>query len=100
MQEIKDGTSKYHFVEIMACPGGCVNGGGQPVQPASVRSFTDLAAIRGQALYTADRNLSVRKSHENPAIKAIYEEYFEKPGSHTAHHVLHTSYVKRKLYND
>jgi NADP-reducing hydrogenase subunit HndD len=83
----------------MACPGGCVNGGGQPVQPASVRNFVDLKGIRGKALYEADANLPVRKSHENEAVKAVYAEYFEKPGSHVAHEVLHTHYVKRSLYN-
>ena len=99
MDAIKTGTADYHFVEIMACPGGCVNGGGQPVQPASVRNFVDLKGIRGKALYAADENLPVRKSHENEAVKTVYKEYFGEPGSHKAHEVLHTSYVKRSLYN-
>lgn len=100
MDDIKAGKSEYHFVEIMACPGGCVNGGGQPTQPASVHNFVDLKAIRGQALYEADRNLPVRKSHESEAVKAVYAEYFEKPGSHVAHEVLHTHYVARGIYNE
>ncbi len=98
MEEIKAGTSPYTFVEIMACPGGCVNGGGQPVQPASVHNFVDLKGIRGKALYEADKNLPKRKSHESEAVKTIYEEFFGEPGSHKAHEVLHTSYVARPLY--
>ena len=98
MDEIKAGKSEYHFVEIMACPGGCVNGGGQPTQPATVHNFVDLKAIRGQALYEADKNLPVRKSHESEAVKTVYAEYFEHPGSHIAHEVLHTHYVARGLY--
>ena len=100
MDEIKAGKSEYHFVEIMACPGGCVNGGGQPTQPATVHNFVDLKAIRGQALYEADKNLPVRKSHESEAVKTVYAEYFEHPGSHIAHEVLHTHYVARGLYDD
>ena len=98
MDDIKAGKSEYHFVEIMACPGGCVNGGGQPTQPATVHNFTDLKAIRGQALYAADANLPVRKSHESEAVKTVYAEYFGEPGSHIAHEVLHTSYVARPKY--
>ncbi len=99
MEKIKNGTADYHFVEIMACPGGCVNGGGQPVQPASVHNFVGLKGLRGKALYEADKNLPVRKSHENEAVKAVYAEYFEKPGSHKAHEVLHTHYVARSKYS-
>ena len=99
MEAIKNGTADYHFVEIMACPGGCVNGGGQPVQPASVHNFVDLKGIRGKALYEADANLPVRKSHESEAVKTVYKEYFGEPGSHKAHEVLHTTYVKRSKYS-
>ncbi len=99
MEAIKNGTADYHFVEIMACPGGCVNGGGQPVQPASVHNFVDLKGIRGKALYAADENLPVRKSHESEAVKTVYKEYFGEPGSHKAHEVLHTTYVKRSKYS-
>ena len=99
MEKVKNGTADYQFIEIMACPGGCVNGGGQPVQPASVRNFVDLKGIRGKALYEADKNLPLRKSHESEAIKTVYREYFEKPGSHIAHEVLHTHYVMRGKYS-
>ena len=93
---VKSGEKDYTFIEIMGCPGGCVNGGGQPVQPASVRNFVDLKALRAAALYKDDENLPLRKSHENPVVKTLYEEYFEKPGSHKAHEILHTHYVARK----
>ena len=98
MDQIKNGTSEYLFIEIMGCPGGCINGGGQPIQHAVVRNFVDLKARRAEALYTADRNNAVRKSHENEAIKTLYTEFLGKPGSHKAHEVLHTSYVARKKY--
>jgi NADP-reducing hydrogenase subunit HndD len=97
LQQIKDGKSPYTFIEIMACPGGCVNGGGQPQQPMSVRNFVDLRAERAKALYAEDAGKVIRCSHQNPEIKAIYDEYFEKPGSHKAHEILHTKYVKRGL---
>lgn len=96
LEDVKAGRKNYHFIEIMACPGGCVNGGGQPTQPASVRNFVDLRAERAKAIYEEDKNLPVRKSHENPMIKKIYDEYFGEPGSHKAHHILHTQYVDRK----
>ncbi len=98
MDQIKNGTSEYLFIEIMGCPGGCINGGGQPIQHAVVRNFVDLKARRAEALYTADRNNAVRKSHENEAVKTLYTEYLGKPGSHKAHEILHTTYVARKKY--
>ena len=98
MDQIKNGTSEYLFIAIMGCPGGCINGGGQPIQHAVVRNFVDLKARRAEALYTADRNNAVRKSHENEAVKTLYTEYLGKPGSHKAHEILHTSYVARKKY--
>nr|MCR4924767.1 [FeFe] hydrogenase, group A [Clostridiales bacterium] len=79
LDKIKDGTADYQFIEIMGCPGGCINGGGQPVQHASVRNFTDLKALRSKTLYEMDKNMPLRKSHENPAIKEVYASYFEKP---------------------
>jgi NADP-reducing hydrogenase subunit HndD len=94
LNRVKNGE-QFHFIEIMGCPGGCVNGGGQPHQPASVRSFTDLKALRAAALYQDDASKAIRKSHENPMIKKLYAEYLEKPGSHKAHEILHTSYVDR-----
>ena len=97
LNAIKFGEEKVDFIEIMACPGGCVNGGGQPTQPAVVRNNVDLKTLRASVLYTADKNLDVRKSHENSAVKKLYDEYFGEPGSHKAHEILHTKYVKRGL---
>ncbi|MCI8622691.1 MAG: 2Fe-2S iron-sulfur cluster binding domain-containing protein [Provencibacterium sp.] len=98
LDAVKSGEKDYTFIEIMACPGGCVNGGGQPIQPASVRNFTDLKALRAKALYEEDAGMDLRKSHENPAIQELYRDFLEKPGSHVAHEVLHTSYKARKRY--
>ncbi len=95
MELIRDGKCDYHFIEIMSCPGGCVNGGGQPIQPAYVRNNVNLAKERAKAIYDADKGMKLRKSHENPAVKEIYAEYFGEPNSHKAHEVLHTSYEKR-----
>ena len=97
LNAVKSGKEKVDFIEIMACPGGCVNGGGQPTQPAIVRNNVNLREVRAKVLYNADKKLDVRKSHENSAIKMIYDEFFGKPGSHKAHEILHTSYVKRGL---
>ncbi|MCL2033222.1 MAG: NADH-dependent [FeFe] hydrogenase, group A6 [Oscillospiraceae bacterium] len=93
---VKSGDKKYHFIEIMGCPGGCINGGGQPVQMAHVRNFTDLQGLRSSVLYNQDKACKIRKSHENPFIKKLYAEFFEKPNSHIAHESLHTSYKVRE----
>ena len=98
MDKIRAGEADYTFVEIMACPGGCVNGGGQPQVPASVRNFTDIRAERAKALYNYDENMPRRKSHENESVKKLYAEYFGEPNSHRAHEVLHTTYVERKIH--
>lgn len=98
IEMIESGEKKYDFVEVMACPGGCVNGGGQPIHDGFTRSNVDIAKIRAEALYEDDRNLPIRKSHENPDVKAIYDEFFGKPGSEKAHHILHTGYAARKKY--
>ena len=95
---VRSGEKNYHFIEVMACPGGCVNGGGQPHQPGYVRNFTDLRADRAAGLYGEDAAMSLRKSHENPEVQQLYKEFLEKPGSHKAHELLHTHYVKRDLY--
>lgn len=100
LDRIKNGEAEYQFVEVMACPGGCVNGGGQPHQPGEVRNFTDLRAERAKALYTEDAQMTLRKSHENPEVKALYETYLGEPGSHKAHEILHTHYVQRDLYKN
>lgn len=94
---VKSGEKDYQFIEIMACPGGCVNGGGQPQQHASVRNFVDLRAERAKVLYNIDSANTIRKSHENPAVVELYKEYLGKPGSEKAHHLLHTTYVKRSV---
>ncbi len=99
MSKIKDGTAPWHFVEIMCCPGGCVTGGGQPVQPASVLNTVDLKTARAKALYDADAAMALRKSHESPVVKELYDNYFDGIGGHKAHHTLHTTYVARKKYN-
>jgi NADP-reducing hydrogenase subunit HndD len=98
LEEIKNGTADYQFVEIMACPGGCVTGGGQPIVSSKKRSEVDVRKLRADALYTIDEKKVIRKSHENPTIKKLYEEYFEKPGSHKSHELLHTTYVARERY--
>ncbi len=95
---VKSGEKSYDFIEIMACPGGCVNGGGQPIVPATVHNFEDVRALRAAGLYNDDENLPVRKSHKNPDIKAIYDEFFGEPGSHKAHDILHTGYTERAKY--
>ncbi len=92
---IQRGEKDYQFVEVMACPGGCINGGGQPYQPDTVRNNVDLKAIRAKALYDLDEKLEFRKSHESPVMDLLYNEFFEAPGSHNAHKYLHTPYVKR-----
>ncbi len=92
---VENGEKNYHFIEVMCCPGGCVNGGGQPIQSATVRQKLDLRAERAKALYSYDEANTLRKSHESPVVKALYDEYFGEPGSHKAHEILHTSYVDR-----
>ena len=91
LERVNNGE-QFHFIEIMGCPGGCINGGGQPHQPASVRSFEDFKGKRASALYADDASKAIRKSHENPEIQKLYAEYLEKPGSHKAHEILHTHY--------
>ena len=95
---IKAGEKSYDFIEVMACPGGCVNGGGQPIQPASVINNYDVKALRAAGLYQDDKNLPLRKSHLNPDVKAVYDEFFGEPNSHKAHEILHTGYTARKKY--
>ena len=95
---VKSGEKNYHFIEFMACPGGCVNGGGQPQVHASVRNFTDIRAERAKVLYDLDEANTIRKSHENPEIIELYAKFLGEPGSHKAHELLHTSYVKRVVH--
>ena len=95
-EQIKAGNSPYHFIEIMSCPGGCVNGGGQPIKNAYIRNNVDYRAKRSQAIYDADKSMTIRKSHANPVIKEVYETYLGEPNSHKAHDILHTHYTARK----
>ena len=95
-EKIRKGECDYTFVEVMCCPGGCVNGGGQPIQSAYTRRQVDLRSKRAKALYDEDKKADIRKSHENPAVQKLYKDFFGEPGSHKAHEILHTSYVDRK----
>ena len=94
LERVKAGE-KYDFIEIMACPGGCINGGGQPIVDARTKATVDVKALRAKALYTEDERATLRKSHENPNIDLLYKDFFEKPGSHKAHELLHTHYTDR-----
>lgn len=98
LNDVRDGKANYHFIEVMACPGGCVTGGGQPIVDSSVRMDIDLKAKRAAGLYAEDASLPVRKSHENPDIKLLYSEFLEKPGSHKSHELLHTHYTARPKF--
>ncbi len=97
LEKVQNGEADYQFIEIMGCPGGCVNGGGQPQVAMGIRNFVDIREKRAKVLYDIDAAMPIRQSHENPAIKEIYNTFFEKPGSHKAHEVLHTTYVKRSI---
>lgn len=99
LDAIRRGEKTYHFIEVMGCPGGCVTGGGQPIVDARTRYFVDPRAARAAATYDEDESKVIRKSHQNPSIKKIYEEFLGKPGSHTAHELLHTHYVDRSAGN-
>lgn len=96
LKKVRSGEADYQMIEIMCCPGGCVNGGGQPIQNATVRSEMDIKSLRASALYNQDVNMPLRKSHDNPIVKKCYAEFLGKPGSHKAHEILHTSYMERE----
>ena len=99
LESVKSGEKHYDFIEIMACPGGCVNGGGQPQVHASIRNNVDVRAERAKALYSEDAGMTLRKSHENPIVAEVYDNYLHcKPGEGRAHHLLHTTYTKRSKY--
>jgi len=98
LEDIKAGVNPYHFIEVMACPGGCVNGGGQPVRPANVRNTTDIRLARASGLYSKDKKAPIRISHENPAIKVLYSSFLGEPGSKLAHDILHTKYIPMGKY--
>ncbi len=99
LDKIRAGEADWHFVEIMACPGGCVNGGGQPIQPARVKNWIDIRAERAKAVYSEDLRLPIRKSHQNDSVmKGIYEGFIGEPGSELAHKLLHTHYTPRERF--
>ncbi|HHY05464.1 MAG TPA: ferredoxin, partial [Clostridia bacterium] len=100
LDKVKAGEADYLFVEIMACPGGCVGGGGQPLVSGSARMALeeDYRALRAQAIYEEEAGMPLRKSHENPAVKTLYEEFLVKPLGERSHHLLHTSYTARAKY--
>ena len=90
MEEIKSGEADYQFIEIMACPGGCIMGGGQPIKNSKILSEVNVKKLRADSIYSIDKNAKIRKSHENPTVKKVYEEFLEKPGSYRAEKLLHT----------
>lgn len=98
IEDIKSGAKDYTFVEVMACPGGCINGGGQPYVHDEVRNSVDLKTLRAQALYDYDADSAVRCSHDNATVTKLYKEFFGEPNSHKAHELLHTTYVERPKY--
>ena len=106
LDEIRNGTSKYQFIEIMGCPGGCINGGGQPyVRPCFLPNEEDdildtYKEKRAKALYSEDERQVVRQSHNNPQIVELYEKFLGEPNSHKSHELLHTSYAARVGFND
>lgn len=100
LESLKTTQKTYHFVEFMGCSGGCINGGGQPIVPAKILDQTDVRKLRASVLYDIDRKNEIRKSHENPFVQKLYQEFLEKPSSHKAHQLLHTHYYKRSPYEN
>lgn len=99
LDDVRAGTSKYHFIEIMGCPGGCINGGGQSLVSARLKNDNvDYKSLRAKALYDEDVIMEHRKSHENPQIQELYRDFLQEPGSHEAHHLLHTTYNKKEKF--
>ena len=106
LDQIREGKSEYHFIEIMGCPGGCIAGGGQPyVKPCFLPNedadiLDTYKTKRAAALYSEDKAKALRVSHKNPQVIALYDEYLEKPNSHKAHELLHTSYTAREKFGE
>ena len=98
LEMVRKGEADYHFIEVMACPGGCVNGGGQPIVPAYRRMDVDIRVERAKALYDSDSSAPLRKSHQNPEVLKAYRDYIGEQGGHKAHELLHTSYKAREKY--
>ncbi|NLA87911.1 MAG: 4Fe-4S dicluster domain-containing protein, partial [Clostridiales bacterium] len=97
MKQIEDGSSPYHFIEIMGCPGGCINGGGQPRMAGKPEDYRER---RMKAIYDEDESKTLRKSHENPSIQSLYKEFLHEPCGHVSHKLLHTVYTKRGNFNE
>ena len=106
LDDIREGKSKYHFIEIMGCPGGCIAGGGQPIVrscflPHEEDDIQDTFRLkRAKALYSEDERQTLRQSHKNPQVQKLYDDFLDKPNSHKAHELLHTSYRAREGFND
>ncbi|MGI6161050.1 MAG: NADH-dependent [FeFe] hydrogenase, group A6 [Christensenellales bacterium] len=98
LDKIKSGEADYHFIEIMGCPGGCVAGGGQPIVPARVRLDIDPKVARAKAIYEEDESMTLRKSHKNPSVQKLYDEFLGEPCGHLSHELLHTHYTARPKY--
>ena len=98
LEQIKSGEIEVDFVEIMACPNGCINGGGQPIQSSDVRNWSNVSERRAKALYYEDREMYVRKSHNNPAVKRLYKDFLGMAGGTMSHKLLHTHYHEREKY--
>ena len=93
MESIRAGTSDYHFIEFMACPGGCLGGGGQPIP-----TNPEIRQKRAEAIYAEDEGLPIRKSHENHEITKLYKDFLKEPLGEVSHHLLHTKYTQRERY--
>lgn len=100
LARVKSGEKTYHFIEIMGCPGGCVTGGGQPIVSAQDRMLNDPKRVRAQALYQADAEMPLRKSHENPEVQQLYKDFLGEPNSYKAHQLLHTHYKQKPMYKE
>lgn len=98
LEAVEKDEKQYDFIEVMACPGGCVTGGGQPIVDAKIREKLDVKQERAKAIYEEDKLLVLRKSHKNPSVTKLYKEFLEKPNSHKAHELLHTHYIKRNMF--
>jgi NADP-reducing hydrogenase subunit HndD len=98
MEMLKNGKLEADFVEIMACPGGCIMGGGQPIKSSKIRREFDVRKLRADAIYDIDEKSTIRKSHQNPQVNKIYEEFFGQYGSSLAHKYLHTHYSPKQKY--
>ncbi len=99
LKKVESKEANYHFIEIMACPGGCINGGGQPIVKANVKNYIDIKKERLKSIYEEDKQLPNRLAHKNPDIIKLYDEFLLKPGSEISHHLLHTTYSKKEKYN-